>query len=115
MVDFRDDGSKKPINSHKIPGAQVAVALGQGEAGDESPDLPRVTAAGRGKLAEQIIALAFEHGIKVREDGALAQMLATVELDTPIPSEAFIAVAEILSYVYKANNAPNPFDFVEKT
>jgi flagellar biosynthesis protein len=31
-------------------------------------------------------------------------------LDSPIPSEAFLAVAEVLSYVYKANGEPNPFD-----
>ena len=46
----------------------------------------------------------------MREDSALAEMLAKVELDSPIPSEAFMAVAEILSYVYKANGKPNPFD-----
>jgi flagellar biosynthesis protein len=56
--------------------------------------------------------LAFDNGIKVKEDGALAEMLAAVELDSPIPSEAFMAVAEILYYVYRANGEPNPFDAV---
>ena len=32
------------------------------------------------------------------------------QLESPIPSEAFLAVAEVMSYVYKANNQPNPFD-----
>ena len=113
MVDLRDDGRKwdaeSPLNTAKIPQKQVAVALTDSQKAD---DLPRVAAAGRGKIAEQILALAFEHGIKVREDGPLAEMLATVELDSPIPSEAFLAVAEILSYVYRANGAPNPFDTV---
>lgn len=54
--------------------------------------------------------LAFNNGVKVREDAALAEMLTKIELDSPIPSEAFMAVAEIMSYVYKANNQPNPFD-----
>ena len=36
----------------------------------------------------------------MREDSALAEMLAGIELDSPIPSEAFLAVAEILSIVY---------------
>jgi len=40
----------------------------------------------------------------------LADMLAKIELESPIPSEAFLAVAEIMSYVYKVNNQPNPFD-----
>ena len=30
-------------------------------------------------------------------------MLAAIELDSEIPSEALIAVAEVLSYVYKEN------------
>lgn len=73
-------------------------------------DAPVITAAGRGVLAEKILQLAYENGIKVREDSALAEMLAQIELDSPIPSEAFLAVAEILSYVYQANGKPNPFN-----
>lgn len=116
MVDQYDDGRKispgnalTPSNLKKIPKRQVAVALEDAK-GDK--DLPRVTAAGRGKIAEQILQMAYENGIKVREDSALAEMLATIELDSPIPTEAFMAVAEILSYVYKANGEPNPFDAV---
>lgn len=114
--DEYDDGSKTPVkgdltpsNTRKIPKKQTAVAITAGEPGEE---LPRITAAGRGKLAEQILQLAFENGINVREDSALAEMLASIELDSPVPSEAFFAVAEILSYVYRANGEPNPFDAV---
>jgi flagellar biosynthesis protein len=103
------DDRFKPLNSKEIPKRQVAVAV---EASDDGSNLPHITAAGRGKLAEQILQLAFENGIKVREDSALANMLAAVELDSPIPAEAFLAVAEILSYVYRANGMPNPFDAV---
>ncbi len=116
MADGYDDGLKKPgksdltpLNLRKIPKTQVAVALSDS---DEEGSLPRITAAGRGKIAEQILQIAFEQGIKVREDSALAEMLATIELDSPIPSEAFMAVAEILSYVYRANGEPNPYDAV---
>lgn len=116
MVDQYDDGQKKagkddltPLNSKEIPKRQVAVAVKAAEAGRE---LPQITAAGRGKLAEQILQLAFQNGINVREDSALAEMLAAIELDSPIPAEAFMAVADILSYVYRANGMPNPFDTV---
>lgn len=98
-----------PLNISKKPSNPVAVAI---EDATTEGDLPRITAAGRGKIAEQILQLAFEHGVKVREDSTLAEMLATIELDSPIPSEAFLAVAEILSYVYRANGAPDPFDAV---
>ena len=66
---------------------------------------PRVTASGRGAVAEQILAVAFERGIKVREDAELAEILSLIEVDSPIPLEAFAAVAEILAYVYQANDA----------
>ena len=116
MVDQYDDGRKKsaedalvPSNLKKIPKNPIAVAV---EDARHERDVPRITAAGRGKIAEQILQLAYENGIKVREDSTLAEMLATIELDSPVPSEAFMAVAEILSYVYKANGEPNPFDAV---
>ncbi len=109
MADRPDNDALTPLNSRKKPRRQTAVAVADALDGS---DIPRIAAAGRGKIAEQILQLAFENGIKVREDSALAEMLASVELDSPIPSEAFMAVAEILSYVYRANGEPNPFDAV---
>lgn len=89
------------------PKSPTAVAVHFNPDEDEAP---RIIAAGRGKIAEEILKLAFENDVRVREDGALAEMLAKIELESPVPSEAFMAVAEILSYVYRANNEPNPFD-----
>lgn len=94
-------------NISKKPVRQTAVALKDGTLEGK---LPEITASGRGKIAEKILELAFANDIKVREDSALAEMLAAMDIDSPIPSEAFMAVAEILSYVYKANGQPNPFD-----
>ncbi len=106
-----NEDSLTPLNIKKKPAKTTAVAL-QDQTRDRQ--VPRIVAAGRGKIAEKILQLAFENGIKVREDGALAEMLATIELDSPIPPEAFAAVAEILTYVYRANGEPNPFDAVLK-
>lgn len=97
----------RPLNAAPRPVRAVAAALGRPE---NSAAVPKVLAAGRGKIAENIVQTAFAHDIRVREDGPLAEMLVAVELDSPIPTEAFMAVAEILYYVYKANGAPNPFD-----
>lgn len=105
-IDISENGIT-PSNIKKKPKNSTAVAI---TAGDSKGDAPRITAAGRGKIAEQILQLAFDNGIKVREDSELAEMLTKIELDSPIPSEAFLAVAEVLSYVYKANGEPNPFD-----
>jgi flagellar biosynthesis protein len=82
----------------------IAVALdAKSPDGSQRPRSPRVVATGRGPVAEQILAIAFEKGVPVREDSDLAQILAAVELDAEIPIDALAAVAEILSYVYRAN------------
>ena len=107
MAEDSDRNELTPSNIKKIPTRKTAVAL---KDGNDSGEVPVITAAGRGKIAEKILQLAFENGIKVREDSDLAEMLAKIELESPIPSEAFMAVAEILSYVYKANGQPDPFD-----
>ena len=106
-----DDNRLKPLNIKEKSGRQTAVALKGGENDDA---LPLITAAGRGKLAEQILQIAYENDIKVRTDADLAEILAKIELESPIPSEAFLAVTEILSYVYRANGEPNPFDAILK-
>lgn len=83
------------------PARTVAVALSYDA---DIADAPRVVASGHGTIAEQILELAFANGVKVRTDPDLAQVLAAVEVDTVIPVEAFVAVAEILAYVYRAND-----------
>lgn len=80
---------------------QIAVALTHERGADKAPV---VVAQGYGAIAEKILRLAFEHDVKVRRDPDLAQVLMAVEMDQEIPVEAFAAVAEILSYVYLANN-----------
>lgn len=92
--------------AHARPARAVAVAL---HYDPDRPDLPKVVASGRGSVAEQILELAFANGVKVRTDPDLAEVLAAVEVDTVIPVEAFVAVAEILAYVYRANGRAAPF------
>lgn len=64
---------------------------------------PRVVAKGRGFIAERIIALAREHGIPIKEDPWLVQLLCRLELEEEIPCELYRAVAEILAFVYRVN------------
>ena len=81
------------------PPRQVAVALRYQKGNDPAP---RVTASGRGFVAEEILRLAFQNGVKVREDAELAELLDAVDIGEIIPYAAFAAVAEILSYIYRA-------------
>ena len=78
----------------------IAVAVHQGADGGAAP---RIVASGRGAVAEQILGIAFETGVRVRADADLAEILAAVDVDCEIPLQALTAVAEILSYVYRAN------------
>lgn len=94
------DQSGAEQNAGSSRADQIAVAL-KYTAEDEFA--PKVTAGGRGAIAEQILEIAFATGIKVREDADLAEMLSAIDIDSEIPLEAFAAVAEILTYVYRAN------------
>jgi flagellar biosynthesis protein len=79
-----------------------AVALRYDRARD---DAPRVTAAGRGSVAETIIAAAREHGVPLHEDANLVDALAALDLDTTIPPELYRAVAEVLAFIYRLNGS----------
>jgi flagellar biosynthesis protein len=79
-----------------------------------APAAPRIVASARGFAAERILELAFANGVKVREDADLAEMLAAVGIGDEIPFAAFSAVAEILAYIYRANQAaPGPAEPAE--
>ena len=94
----------EPSQQQDADGARrLAVALDYDTGVDGAP---RVVASGKGALAEALLDIAFAQGVRVREDADLAQLLSLVEVGDEIPVEAFLAVAEVLAYVYRANNDP---------
>lgn len=80
---------------------EKAVALRYREHEDRAP---RVVAKGEGLVAEQILATARQNGIPIHQDHDLLELLAQVDIDREIPSELYTAVAEILSWIYRANS-----------
>lgn len=66
----------------------------------DGKEAPRVTAKGTGKIAEEIIALAKEHGIPLHEDPALINLLAKLDLGDEIPAALYLAIAEIIAFSY---------------
>jgi flagellar biosynthesis protein len=76
---------------------QQAIALAY-ETGDLAP---RVVAKGRGVIAEQIIARAREHKVFVHESKELVALLMQVDLDGHIPPALYLAIAEILAWLYR--------------
>jgi flagellar biosynthesis protein len=79
------------------PAKRVAVALEYDFKG-----APRVTAKGKGHVAEAIVALAKEHGVTIEENHVLAEALSQVELDEAIPEALYRAVADVLTFVLRA-------------
>jgi flagellar biosynthesis protein len=65
---------------------------------------PKVTAKGKGQVAENIIALAHEHNIPVQQDPDLIEVLSQVDVDQEIPPAVYQVVAELLAFVYKMNS-----------
>jgi flagellar biosynthesis protein len=87
---------------HNRSEKRLAIALEYEHGIDPAP---RVSATGQGFIADHILELARQHGIPVHEDKPLAEILATLELQTTIPIQAYAAVAEILSYLYKKQSS----------
>ena len=61
---------------------------------------PRLTAKGTAITAEKIIQLAEEAGVPLYEDPHLAAALAHLELGEEIPELLYLAIAEVLAFVY---------------
>ena len=80
---------------------EIAIALHY----EFDGDVPRVTASGRGAVARQMLEVANAHGVVVRRDRALAELLAPLDIGSPIPLAAFAAVAEILARLYQTDRA----------
>lgn len=61
---------------------------------------PTIVAKGHGDLADEIIALAKEHGILVHEDEELSKLLKQMELGDQIPKELYLLIAELIAFSY---------------
>jgi len=83
---------------------QMAVALAY-----RSHDAaPKVVAQGRGMIAQAIIERAKAHGVFVHESEELVGLLMQVELDQHIPPQLYMAVAELLAWLYRLEHGETP-------
>lgn len=77
----------------KIPRSAIALHY-------DGRNAPRVSARGHGSIADEIIALAKQHGIPLQEDSELVGLLAQLQLDDEVPRELYLAVAEVIAFAY---------------
>lgn len=62
-----------------------------------------MVASGRELIAKRIIALAKTHGIYIKQDPDLVEVLSRLDIGEAIPPELYLVVAEILAFVYRVN------------
>lgn len=69
---------------------------------------PKVLERGEGLIAEEIIKIAKEHKIPIVQNEDVAKILKRCEIDSFIPVEAYLLVAQILSKIFTyRNNEPD--------
>ena len=94
------------MNQPKTNPLNIAVALQY-----DGDNAPRVTAKGKGVIAEQILEIAEEHDIPLFEEPELVELLSAVELEAEIPEVLYLAVAEVIAFVYQLKGEiPHPLN-----
>ncbi len=74
----------------------------------QGTDAPKVTAKGKGYIADEIIQKAKELGIPIQEDPALVGLLSQVELNHEIPEELYEAIVQVLIFAYQVSGKKLP-------
>src|SRR5699024_11815105 len=62
---------------------------------------PKMTALGKGTIAEEIIQKAASNDIPVLEDPSLVALLSELNINETIPEELYQAVAEVFAFIYR--------------
>ena len=90
-------------NPTKTLSSAVALRYAEGDGA------PAVVAKGRGLVADEIIRRARAAGVFVHESRELVSLLMQVDLDARIPPALYIAVAELLAWIYRIERSqPGP-------
>lgn len=84
------------------PNAEPAEAVGL-RYDPELEGAPRVVARGHGDIAMRILEIAEEHGVLVRHDPDLLQLLAGARLGDEVPEELYAVVAEVIAFLWRVN------------
>jgi flagellar biosynthesis protein len=92
MKDPNDHSSKSTAS------LKSAVGLKYDQSIDEQA--PTLIAKGFGDLAEEIIALAEQHGVLIHEDPNLNEFLMQLDLGQEIPETLYHVIAELIAFSY---------------
>ena len=112
MIDQQENIEEQIQSELEESSKKVAVALNYDINSPESA--PLITAAGKGKIADEIVKIAEENNIPLYEDQTLANLLSKLELDTEVPPELYVLVAEVLSFVYRLDRMSSKRENLEE-
>jgi len=85
-----------------------AAAIAYEAADQRGGHAPRLSAKGSGLVADEIIARARAAGVPIHESRELVSLLMQVDLDQHIPPALYLAVAEVLAWVYRLESGQQP-------
>jgi flagellar biosynthesis protein len=66
---------------------------------EQGYDVPIITAAGMGHIADKILEKAKENKVAIVENEELANLLSNVDVGSEIPIELYDAIAKVIAYV----------------
>lgn len=85
-----------------------AAALSYEPSAAQAGRAPRLVAKGQGFVADEIIERARAAGVPVHESRELVSLLLQLDLDAHIPPALYVAVAEVLAWVYRLERRAAP-------
>jgi flagellar biosynthesis protein len=77
---------------------KIAVALTYN---NEKDLAPKVSAKGKGFVADELLKEAIKHNIPIQEDASLVGLLSQLEINESIPDELYEVAAEIFAFIYR--------------
>lgn len=81
----------------------AALRYEAGEAG-----APQVVARGEGFVADRIVEAARRHGVPVHQSPDLVQLLTRLPVESRIPPELYLAVAEVIVFLVRTAARERP-------
>lgn len=80
--------------------SKQAVALKYNKSNGDQKAAPTVVAKGYGDIAQEIVAIANQHGLLVHEDKELSDILTQLDLGQEIPESLYHVIAELIAFAY---------------
>lgn len=96
-VDNNNDAAQEPASAKSTEHSSEKAAIALHYDGQSAP---KIVAKGHGALADEMIALAREHGVLIHEDEELSKLLRQIELGDQIPKELYLLIAELIAFSY---------------